>query len=74
MSSPPKKPPHFGKLNIDPSKIPPESSAKRAVVVCRVTSEERQEIASMANTLGVSISEYLRQLHRQAVASIRKEK
>ena len=61
-----------GRVKVDAKKINPEPNHKSAVIACRVSAEERREMADMARKLGVSLSEYLRQLHRQAVASLKR--
>ena len=61
------------KLSVSLSKVKSPGGSKAAVIVCRVSPEERAEMIAVADKLGVTLSEYLRQLHRQAVASIKRK-
>lgn len=57
-------------FKVDARKIRPEEEEKTAMVVFRVSRQEQRQMMEMAKRLGVSLSEYLRQLHRQAVESL----
>ena len=55
-------------VTIEAMQVPPRVVPKTALVQCRVSPEEKAQMLEVAAALGVDVSEYLRQLHRQAWA------
>lgn len=59
-------------LGINGTRITPRPPHKTTWVQFRVSPEEKAEMQKAAQELGVPLSDYFRELHRQAVESLRK--
>ena len=58
---------------VDAGKVTPAPGPKASYIQLRVTPAERDEMHATAQRLGLGVSEYLRQLHRQAVESLERK-
>lgn len=56
---------------VDARKVRASPGRRSAAILFRVSPSEQREMAEMAERLGVTVSDYLRQLHRQAVESLK---
>lgn len=57
---------------VNGTKLKPSPAPKTANIMVRLSTADRAEMVETAEQLGLTLSEYVRQLHRQAVASLKK--
>ena len=67
-----KPPPAKAVVTFDLGGLVPKEPPKTRSLRVRVTEEEHADMKAVADTLGVTVSTYLRELHRQASAAIRR--
>lgn len=60
-------------LGIDPAKLRQQRQAREKSLRIRVSQTEHDEMVSTAEAYGLTVSEYIRQLHQQAIASLRQK-
>ena len=73
MGRKPSKRKTIPKLGIDPSKFD-QQAVKSVMLSLRITPEERDEVGATAKSLGVSVGDYVLNLHRQAVEALRRKR
>ena len=62
------------KLGVDPNRLGGRRSAMEKSLRIRVSREEHDEMADVAAAHGLTVSEYIRQLHHQAVAALKERR
>ena len=60
-------------LGIDPARLRQRQPAREKSLRIRVSQTEHDEMVSTAEAYGLTVSEYIRQLHQQATASLRQK-
>jgi len=61
------------RLGVDPARLRQRRPAREKSLRIRVSQTEHDEMVSTAEAYGLTVSDYIRQLHQQATASLRQE-